>query len=171
MSTYSQIGNERLVLAVYPTSRGFGWVLFSDPLSPVDWGVASAKTGRNARLVRRFERILRRHEPSVFVVEDPIRRCGRSEQVLRLHQDFVHLALLNGVDVAAYPQHVVAQHFSHVGATTKYEIAQFIASKIEAFDHRLPRKRRAYEGEQHHQALFDAAALALTYFAKTSEPQ
>jgi len=52
-----------LVLAVHPTSRGFGWVLFENPLAPVDWGLATVKAKRSARCLARFEKLLNRYEP------------------------------------------------------------------------------------------------------------
>ncbi len=35
-----------LVLAAYPTARGFAWVLFENPQKPVPWSLVHARAGR-----------------------------------------------------------------------------------------------------------------------------
>jgi hypothetical protein len=158
-----------LVLAVHPSSRGFGWVLFESPLSAVDWGIASAKTGRNARLAKRFERLLKRYDPAVLVLEDFETGTSRSERVKMLCRQFVHLAAGNGMDTPVYRRSAVRTVFASVGASTRYEIAQVVAQHIEAMNHRMPRKRKPWQSEDPRQSLFDAAALAMTYFAVSGE--
>ncbi len=165
MSTAVSTGYRGLVLAVHPTSRGFGWVLFESPLSPVDWGIASAKHGRNARLSARFERLLKRYEPAVLVLEEFEGRPGRVDRIQRLCRQLIHLAACKGMETPVYQRAVIRTVFASVGAGTRYEIAQVIAQQLDAFSHRMPRKRRVWENEDPQQSLFDAAALALTYFA------
>jgi len=63
-------GARELVLAAHPTTRGFGWILFDGPHSPVVWGTVSAKPTRPTRLMVRFERILKRYAPDTFVLEE-----------------------------------------------------------------------------------------------------
>ena len=156
-----------LVLAVHPTARGFGWILFERPLSPVDWGIASAKKGRNSRLSARFERLLGRHEPAVLVLEEFDRRAERIQMLCR---QFVHLAAVRGMDTPIYRKNVIRTVFASIGATTRFEIAHVIAQHLDAFNHRMPKKRRPWESEDPRQSLFDAAALAITYFAVTGSP-
>ena len=66
-----------LVLAIHPTSRGFGWVLFESPLTPVDWGLACVKVKRSDRSMARFEGLLNRYEPKVVVFEQFNERPAR----------------------------------------------------------------------------------------------
>jgi hypothetical protein len=155
-----------MVLAVHPTTRGFGWVIFESPLSPVDWGIASAKEGRNARLLTRFERILNRYEPAVLVLEEfEGRGTARVERVQHLCRNMIHLAACKGMDTPVYSRAVIRTVFATMGASSRYEIAQAIALRIDAFNHRLPRYRKRWLAQDPRQSLFDAAALALTYFA------
>src|SRR5665213_3551827 len=58
-----------LVLAIHPTSKGFGWVLFEGPLVPVDWGIASAKVNRSAQCMARFKQLVDQYQPSALVLE------------------------------------------------------------------------------------------------------
>ncbi|HEV2560732.1 MAG TPA: hypothetical protein VGT78_01200 [Rhizomicrobium sp.] len=160
-----------LVLAVHPTSHGFGWVLFEGPLSPVDWGMASAKPGRNARLMKRFERLLNRYEPAVFVLESfEGRDATRVDRIRRLCRSMQNLVACRDISIRIYSRAAVRTCFATIGATSRYEIALAIAQRIDAFNHRLPPKRRKWMNQDPRQSLFDAAALAITYFAFSGAP-
>jgi hypothetical protein len=167
----SDIGRHKgLVLAVHPTARGFGWVLFEAPLVPVDWGIAFARQGRNERLMKRFDRLLSRYEPSVLVMEEfeksLSRRAGITE---RLCRSMIHNAKCRGMDTHTFRLSVIRSVFATAGASTRYEIAEIVRQQIAAFSHRMPRKRTLLVREDPKQSLFDAAAAALTYFAVLSE--
>jgi hypothetical protein len=159
------VGHRGLVLAVHPTARGFGWVLFESPLSVVDWGMASAKQGRNARLAARFERLIGRYDPAILVLEAFEGHDGRADRIQRLCRLMLHLAASKGIEPIIYQRAVIRTVFANLGAKTRFEIAQVIAQHIDALSHRLPKKRKPWESEQPRQSLFDAAALAITYFA------
>jgi len=154
------------ILAVHPTSRGFGWALFESPLSVVDWGMAHAKQGRNEKLLRRFERLLSRYEPPVVVLEEfEGGACRRADRIQLLCRNMVHLAACRGMETSVYRKSTVQAVFASVGASTRHEIALAIAQRIEAFSHRIPSDRKPWVAEDPRQSLFDAAALALTHFA------
>jgi hypothetical protein len=158
-----------LVLAVHPTSRGFGWVLFENPIAPVDWGLASIKAKRSVRSLARFEQLLSRYEPKVVVFEQfdehPARRTNRIQELCR---QMIALAGGRGIYTPIYSREIIRECFEKSGATTRHDIAVSIAEQIEVFRHRLPRERRRWDSEDVRQSLFDAVALALTYFALKS---
>lgn len=134
------------------------------PLSPLDWGVASAKVGRNARLTARFERLIERYQPCALILEafdGPVR--PRSPRTQDLCRTMIHLAAIRGMETPVLPRHVVQDHFARFGARTRFETAQFIGQQIDALHPRLPRERRPWMPQDSRQALFDAAALAITY--------
>jgi hypothetical protein len=60
--------------------------------------------------------------------------------------------------------------FRGVGALTRYEIAQAIATQLDAFKHRLPPVPLPWKNENSRLALFDAAALAMTFYSIASAP-
>jgi hypothetical protein len=163
--------NKGLVLAVHPTSRGFGWVLFEGPLAPVDWGMSAAKKGRDGRLLNRFARLLDRYEPAVLVLEEFEGRVQRAAHIQQLCRFIIHLASSRGMDTPVFSRAAVQGCFATLGASNRFEIAQVIAEHIDAFSHRMPKPRSGGDGEDRRQALFDAAALALTYFAVNSGPR
>ncbi len=156
-----------LVLAAHPTTRGYGWILFDGPHSPVDWGTVSAKPKRQSRLTSRFERILKRHSPDTVVLEEFDGAAGRrGERAQELSRAMLELARSASLKTAVYPRFTVQARFAGSAANTRYEIAQAVAKEIEALQPRLPNERKPWMPEAHTQSLFDAAALALTHFAK-----
>jgi Holliday junction resolvasome RuvABC endonuclease subunit len=161
-----------LVLAVHPTSRGFGWALFENPVVPVDWGLASVKAKRTARSLARFEKLLDRYEPKVVVFEQfnehPARRVSRIQELCR---KMIAVAASRGMRTPIYSRETVRECFESRGAKTRRAIALSIADQIEVFRNRLPRERKRWNSEDVRQSLFDAVALALTYFAVATGPR
>ena len=155
-----------LVLAIHPTSRGFGWALFEGPLAPVDWGLASVKARRSIRSLARFERLLNRYAPSTLVFEEfgeGSRR--RYERIPDLCRQMIALAGEREIRVHIYPRATVHGTFERSGARTRHEIARSVAEQLGVFRRRLPRERKRWDSEDVRQSLFDAVALALTHFA------
>lgn len=159
---------QNLVLAVYPFSRGFAFVLFEGPESPFDWGVKEVKgPNKNARTLAEIRHLLDRYRPEVLVIEDTSgKESRRTSRIRKLYRALAHLAQAEYVDLCRFSPANVKACFASVGASTKYEIAKAIATQIPAFAHRLPRLRRVWMSEDPRQSLFDAAALGLTYFAR-----
>lgn len=57
----------------------------------------------------------------------------------------------------------VRNHFGMHNATTKYEIANAVASFLPDLAWKLPPQRKPWQGEHHRMAIFDAAAVVLTH--------
>lgn len=154
-----------LTFGFHPTSYGFGWVAFSSPLSIYDWGLCETRTEKNARCLRRLERLFVRLEPHTLVLEafeSPSLR--RPERIVRLCRAATELARGRGMDVVVYTRDEIRGCFAPVGAVSRQEIAEAIARSFEALRYRLPKPRRPWEGSRRRMALFDAAAVVLTYF-------
>jgi len=162
---------EGLVLAIHPTSRGFGWALFENPMLPLDWGLASVKAKRSAYSLARFERLLDRYDPKFVVFEQfEERPARRYERIQDLCRKMIWLASERGIRTPIYSRDTVRECFKHCGTKTRHGIALSIADQIEIFRHRLPRERKRWgESEDARQSLFDAVALALTHFAVTNK--
>jgi hypothetical protein len=159
-----------IVLAVHPSATGMGWTAFEGPLSVHDWAVFTAKLDKNAKCLAKLDKLLRRFEPAVLVLEmfkdGPRRRTWR---VRKLCRDMVKLAAERGVHVEIYGRDEVAAGFSQFGVGTREGIATAVAFMIEGFEHRLPPPRRAWMSEDPRMALFNAAALALTHYRLQSD--
>jgi hypothetical protein len=157
----------KLLLAVYPSCRGFGFVFFESPDAPFDWGMREI-SGRkkNCRALEALKKLIDLHRPEVLVIEDTGEPGSRrSTRIRRLYRMFQHLATAEFVDVSRCTKAQVRTCFADVGASTKHEIAKAIAVRIPAFARRMPNLRLPWSSIDRRQALFDAAALGLAYFA------
>lgn len=159
-----------LVLAFHINGRGFGWVLFESAQSPVGWALSRAGAVNDARLISRFGRVLDRYEPRVVILEafeDGASR--RSHRIQKLYRAMITEAEKRHVAPTIFDREIVQLAFAKYGASTRPEIAAVITKYFEAFAHRLPRERKFGSGEDARQCLFDAAALAVTYFTYRGE--
>src|SRR5215467_2993393 len=88
------------VLAVDPSTRGFGFAVLEGPDRLIDWGVKETKTDKQSRSLKLIAHLIEQYQPTVVVVEDYTakgsRRCGR---VRALIDDISKLAVKNNVKV------------------------------------------------------------------------
>lgn len=155
-----------LVLALYPSTRGIAFALFEGPLAPVDWSVSEMRgKDKNWRCLRRVRDILRRYTPDVLVLQD-MSETGtkRASRIRRLNAAIDALASERGIPVYCYSRAQVRACFSHAAPATKHDIAEAIARHIPAFERFVPPVRKPWMSEHVRMDLFDAVALALTYF-------
>jgi hypothetical protein len=154
------------VLAIHPTSRGFGWILFEGPSSPFDWGTVEVEDDKRAASLARVAELLKKSQPDVLALEasdaDDTRRAPR---IQRISKDIAELGEKRGVEVAILPRAAIRNAFAASGATTREEIAEAIAHHIEPLRHRLPQPRKIWVGEHPGVSIFSAAACALAYYA------
>jgi hypothetical protein len=155
-----------LVLAIHPTKFGFGWALFETPLKPVEWGTAAVSHNRNARCLKRIESIIGRFRPTEILVEEFDSEASRRHNRIRhLYRSIIRLARSYGIDTRTLTREAIEEVFARFDAKDRYKIAAVIAHRIDAFSHLLPPKRKIWDAESPRMGLFNAAALAITFFA------
>jgi hypothetical protein len=158
------------ILSIYSNRHGFGFVVFEGHLAPVDWGIAWVRGRRkNRECVRRISALLGRHNPAALVIRQISERMPR--RIRDLNEGIAALAETQGISVFAYSRMQVRECFGYLGAPTKQYIAEVIAKHIPAFERHLPPARRAWDAEDPRMGLFDAAAVALTFFHKHGAEQ
>lgn len=157
-----------LVLSIYPTSRGYSFVLFEGPQSPYDWGVKDIrKRKKNEATFEGFKALLERYRPDHVVIENYTEHGSRrSSRIRRLYRMLVQYTINECIEVNLISRDTIRTYFASVGAKTKYEIAQAIAVQIPALAHRLPRLRKIWMSEDPRQSLFDAAALGIVFYGQ-----
>lgn len=156
-----------MVLSVYLNHRGFTFVLFEGPESPFDWGARGSRQRTGTEIVAEVKKMIDRYRPEVLVIEDTsVKGSRRTPRIRRMYRKLMHLAQVEYVDLCRFSRAEVRGTFVAVGASTKYEIAKAIAAQVPAFAHRVPRPRKAWEGPDRREHLFDAAALGLTFYAR-----
>lgn len=155
-----------LVLGVHAMSRGFGWIAYDGPFAPYDWRVVEVRRDKNATSIRRLAKLLSRLQPDTLVLEhfEPDGSV-RHARIAKLYRALSVLAQDAGIDVAVFSRSDVQACFAHVGAKTRFEIAEAVARHTPHLRSRLPSKRRTWESEDVRMALFSAAALVVTHYA------
>src|SRR4051794_13447518 len=80
---------EQLILAIYLTTRGFGFVVFEGRQRTIDWGVKDARGDKNGKVLAKIEELMAWYKPGLLVLEHAYaptsRRTGR---IRRLAKDF-----------------------------------------------------------------------------------
>jgi hypothetical protein len=106
-------------------------------------------------------------QPAVLVVEDANDESSRrSKRVRRLIDMVAAQAQERGIVVARYSRAELLAVFAKAGARTKDDIAAVVARVVPDLAPRLPPRRRIWESQHHSMAIFEAAALAHTHFAR-----
>lgn len=158
-----------LTLAICPFYRGFAFIALKSPLSPVDWGIKVIDgPSKIARSLEAAKRVIDRLQPVALIIEstgDP--RYRRGKRVRRLQALISHYAKWQSIELYAFARHEVGDSFKATGAVTRYEIAQAVASQIDVLRDRLPPPRKKWMSEDARMRLFNAAALALTFYCQT----
>jgi len=159
------------VLAIYPTAHGLGYVLMRSPLAPIDWGTRGVrKKQKNAKCLQKVSALIDAHVPDAIILEDPTAPgANRSQRIKDLSVAIARLADSQGVDVHVYPRSRINEFFKRFGARTRHEVAVVIAKQVTALDRFLPSRRKLWQTEPPRMSIFNAAALALTFFGSIEQ--
>jgi Holliday junction resolvasome RuvABC endonuclease subunit len=153
------------VLAIDPSTRGFGFAVLEGPTRLIDWGVKETKTNKKKRSLKLIAELIDRYQPSVVVVEDYAgkgsRRCRRIQGLIG---DISKLAEKRKIRVRSFSQAKVKQAFSESGASNKHETAVAVANRFPELAPRLPRFRKPWMSEDYRMSIFDAVGFGLTCF-------
>lgn len=165
-------GRYEVVLAIYPTRRGIGFVLFEGPHTPIDWGHARCREANDTRRCLNKVRSLFARHPDVLVLQDTSwTGTRRSRFATEINNLIFDLAEGQQFPVCAFSRQQVRAAFSHLTAPCRYAIAENIAKNIPTFEHQLPPPRKRWLPEDERMGIFDAAALALTYFKSIADDE
>lgn len=159
------------ILALYPTTRGIGFIVMQSPLAPIDWGTRDSRgKQKNAVCLKKVSALIDAHQPDAIILEDPTAEGSvRSNRIKRLCRSIASLADSQTIDVHVYSRARVQEFFQSYGAKTRHEVAVVIATQVTALERFLPPRRRQWEIENPKMSIFNAAALAMTFFGVARE--
>jgi hypothetical protein len=158
-------GKYPLVFAIYLNSRGFAFVLFEGPLAPLDWGTVEARGDKREKIISRISSLSARYTPHVVVLQDMSPKgTHRPHRIRHLNEAIAKIAVRFALPTAFVSRSQVRQYFAYLGSVSKDAIAAAIAKHIPAFERFLPLPRKPWKSEDARMGIFDAAALALTFF-------
>ena len=160
-------GAHQLVLAIYPQSSGFAFILFKGWGAPIDFGAYEVRGGeKNVRCLKRVESLLALHAPGVLVLQQmPKSDTHRAPRIQQLNRNIAELAKSYEITVRVYRRSELLESFAHhFDATTKQAIAETIVRQIPALSLYLPPARKPWKSQHLRMGIFEAAALAWMYF-------
>src|SRR5262249_59654455 len=149
-------GNQ-LVLAIYPQSSGFAYVLFKGWDAPVDFGAYEARGGKkNVRCLKRLESLLALHSPDVLVLQHMSKSDNRATRIQQLNRNIAELGKAYDLAVKTYSRTELRESFArHFDATTKQRIAETIAQQIPALSLYIPPERKPWKSEHLRMGIFE----------------
>src|SRR5258705_10069488 len=159
------------ILAIAPSTRGFGFALVEGLNTLVDWGVKSLARDKNIGSIAKVTAMIAHYQPDVMVVENTsIKPFRRSPRIRALSKRIMRLAESRGVTVISFSREQVRRTSFPDGQGTKYALAEIIAKRFpDELGSRLPPKRRPWMTEDSRMAIFDAMALVLAFRLKRRE--
>ena len=153
------------VLAIDPTSKGFGYAVLEGPDELIDWGVKEDRQNRNTRCLKQIAGLIERWRPDVFVVEEVRGKSSRrSLRVRELITETLNLAAVKGIRRFTITRPMIRITFATDGVLTKHHIATDIARRFPELARRLPPLRKPWISEPARMSIFDAVSYALTYY-------
>jgi GNAT superfamily N-acetyltransferase len=156
------------ILAVAPSSRGFGFAVLEGEQKLADWGLKIVSRDKNSSALTKVEDMLLHYGPGLVVLEDAVRKgSGRSPRIRALTTAIVALAKSRNVTVALFSRENVLRVFFPDGDGTKQALAEALAARFaDELSSRLPPKRRPWTSEDSRRDIFMAVALALMFRLK-----
>jgi hypothetical protein len=157
----------KLVLAAFPSSKGFGYAVFEGSSSLIDWGVRGVYGAqKNRESLQKMRELLTFYRPDVVVLEDyeghGSRRARRIEILINLITAHAHG---EGMRTVSFSRADMRACF---GQTAKRKIAEAIVREFPELEPRLPPVRKIWMSEDRRMNIFDAVALAITFFNSKS---
>lgn len=156
------------VLAVTVDKHGIGYAIFEDPDTPVDWGTKQPRFNRRTLTERSVEALISFYEPDVLVLQQAKENKSR-KRANELISALASIANLKGIAVVQYHWEEVQDTFDILGGVRKnFAIAKKIADWRPELKARQPSYRRPWETKAYAMGMFEAFALAITFYHKTT---
>ena len=151
------------ILAIEPSTKGFGYAVLEGHKLLVDWGVRSVTGNKNAGAIKKVGEMIAHYKPQVLVLEDTANEGScRSPRIRALTKRLVALGEKRSIKVALFSRKQIRRVFFGDDRGTKHGVAEFIAERFpEELGFRLPPKRLDWKSEDSRMPIFDAVALAL----------
>ena len=159
--------NHFRILAVAPTTRGFGFAIIEGKEALIDWGCKAIHGDKNTQSVAKVERLIKKYLPEVLVLQDAsAEHSRRSPRIKQLSQLLIAVAQLHKIKFALISKAKLSRIFFDKSSGTKHDLATILALRFPELSDQLPPKRRPWTSEDSRMDIFDAVALALAFRLK-----
>jgi len=160
------------LLAVDPTTRGFGFAVLEGAARLIDWGTKDSGRADSHAVQREITALLDRYLPDALVVEDVThrdsRRCTRIRELVDSLRDEGER---RGVSVITVSRDRVRSVFGGAVASNKHAVAEIICGHFPELVPRLPPRRKPWMSEDARSSIFDAVSFALVYYFENTEAE
>lgn len=155
-----------LVLSIYLNTRGFAFIVFEGPLTPFDWGIREMRgLGKYKLSLTCIMQLFDRYALDVLVIQDTSKHgTERAPWISNLNAAIAAFAKDRDIPILAYSRDQVQGMFEPYGCPNKQSRAELIAKHIPAFEQYVPPPPKPWISEDRRMCLFDAVALAITFF-------
>ncbi|KGJ65556.1 hypothetical protein BJA5080_02202 [Bradyrhizobium diazoefficiens SEMIA 5080] len=140
--------------------------MFEGHFAPFDWGIRETRGPRKCEVcLPRIAQLFDQYAPDVLVIQDTSEQgTERAPWICTLNASIAAIAEDRDISIFAFSRDEVRTVFERYGCANKHALAELIAKHIPAFEQYVPPPRKPWMSEDRRMGLFDAAALALTYF-------
>jgi len=157
------------VLAVYPVSGAFGFVVFEGPHNLIDWGMKSTRHTTDVRCIDLVKHLTSRYAPDAVVIEKVLDSDSRrSRRMKHLVKRIAKVGEREHIKVESVSRSQARELFGQDEATTKQQMAIAIAKQFPELYYSLPKPRKPWMSEDSRMSIFEAAALALTFYSSNA---
>jgi hypothetical protein len=158
------------VLALAPSSRGYGYAILEEPFKLVDWGVKTVSGNWKVQALARVTEMVEHYEPHLIALPDI--SDGRRSKRTQLILDIAEFAKRRKLAVEFADKEDVKDFFFAGRPATKHQLAVLLSAHFpEELGTRTPPKREAWMSEDYRMVIFTAVSLALTIrWKKTGVP-
>jgi hypothetical protein len=160
------------VLAVAPSSKGFGYAVLEEPFKLVDWGVKSVSGNWKIQGVTKVKELVELYAPHLIALPDVSGGNRRRSKRAQLVSDLVQFAKEKVLDLHLASLEDVNEFFFAGRSATKHQLAVLLSNHFpDELGTRIPPKREAWMSEDYRMVIFTAVGLALTVrWKKTGIP-
>lgn len=152
------------VLAVAPSTTGFGYAILEEPFKLVDWGAKRVTGARASQSIAKVRELAELYLPNLIALPaidtTSARRLTRAQQLV---QDITKLSRVINLDLEFSSQADVKEYFFAGCPATKHDLATILAAHFpDELGTRVPPKRRPWMSEDYRMDIFAAVGLAVT---------
>jgi hypothetical protein len=142
-----------------------GYAAFQGPERLLDFGVTNFRTAESG--VLRFLALLELLRPTLIVIRkitpESRRNCTATKNLV---QSVKRECRLRSIQIVFISEARLHRQFRRRGTPNKQSDAALLASQFPELDWRVPPPRKTWQHEHRNMPVFDAVAVALSYFAQ-----
>jgi hypothetical protein len=148
------------ILAIDPSSKGFGYAVLESGGRLIDWGVKEVPSRKPKAFVARVDQLIAVYDPKWLAVED-CADTARGERAQRLIESLLRHAHFLDIKRSIISRDELRSVLGLSEDATKQEIAEAIAALRPGLRAVLPKRRRLWTSEDERMNIFDAIGLAI----------